>query len=172
MYMYLINMLLVKTANITLQLTGGNNMEGAEKTVTPKPEHLVEEYKEACADIRHYGNFRSWQLAAFIAITGAALTVAFSANVAGNQIYELVVAALGVLVAVAVFILDRRAVDYSDAYIKRWIAIEGQLGLSRLTIGVPKPFLGIKARYAASAIYWGVIIVWFVVVSVGMCNET
>jgi len=135
----------------------------------PKEEHLIEEYKEACADIRHYGNFRSWQMTAFIAITGAGMNVVFSDNASKNEAYQLILALLGVIVAIAFFILDRRAIVYSDAYIERGKLIEGELHLDKLRTGVPSTWF--KARHAALVIYWGTIIAWFMVICTILCSK-
>jgi hypothetical protein len=147
-------------------LQGSNEMEQKpteREEKAPSEAHLIEEYKEIGADLRHYGNFRSWQLPVFVVLTGGLITLLFGPESKVQEFYRWVFGIGGLLITVSFFILDKRARDYWDWYVRRGKEVEKILGLNRLSRGAPRSVnFYVPARWAAWLIYGGAFLFWMI----------
>jgi len=119
---------------------------------------LLEEWKEIRESLRYFGNKRFAQLTVFIAATGFMLKALFDQT---DQRSLLVVRIIGICLSILFFVMEKRTVEYIDAFVKRGEQIEDQLQHIQLIHKRPKKRI-VSGTIATYFLYGLVLSFWVV----------
>lgn len=118
----------------------------------------LEEWKEIRESLRYFGNKRFAQLTVFIAATGFMLNALFDQT---DQRSLFVVRIIGICLSILFFVMEKRTVEYIDAFVKRGEQIEVELQHIQLIHKRPKKRI-VSGTIATYFLYGLVLSFWVV----------
>jgi len=121
-------------------------------------DNAQKEYLDASTNVRHHGTLRFAQLTLFVAITGGLLNGFFAQNTPGRH-GKLVLELLGLVAALAFFIIEVRTARYWLHYRSRAEYLEARLGYEQYST-LPKGKWKLTAQNATRALYLVTILFW------------
>jgi hypothetical protein len=127
-----------------------------------RKEILVEEWKDIRASLRYFGNKRFAQLTVFLATTGFMFKYVLETQAIKCPV---LLAATGAALGIAFFLMERRSVQYWEAFVNRGKEIETEIGDLRIMqtrperSGIRKLLTG---TYATYFIYLLAIVLWII----------
>lgn len=126
---------------------------------------LLEEYKEASADMRHQNFTRFLQLTTFAALNSGLLYILFCPTVLNTIYLQMMFATLGLIITRTFYILDYRSAEYWIWAVDRAKEIEAILNFRRFSRGAPPSRYG-TARRAAWFLYYTAATFWILYIVV------
>jgi hypothetical protein len=122
---------------------------------------LLEEYKEAGQNMRHYANHLAVFLAMFVVATGGLSGIALGINAPKSDIGVLTIRAAGVVVSLAFWLMTESASHLWRHFMLRAAAIEPQLGFKIYTSIRGYPNFRIRpGMWAVRILFIGAIAFW------------
>jgi hypothetical protein len=128
-------------------------------------DNLVEEYKDISENLRHYANMRFKQLTLFSVLTGVILGAIAKGDFRGCASI-IVLKIIGICVVITFGIMEEKAADYWQSFVKRAMQIEEQIGYRQYS-GRPKRRF-ITATNATRFLYLVILVFWIVSFIPGM----
>jgi len=120
----------------------------------------LEEYKELCNNMRHYGNMRFGQLTIFVALMGALFAFVSRNGTMCQQTTTLLQVAT-VVMGAAFWVMEERGADYWHHFKYKARQIEKRLGYEQHKESPPEAIPEFTATNAARVLY--VAIPWFLI---------
>ncbi len=126
-------------------------------------EALLAEWKEIRETLRYFGNKRFAQLTVFIAVTGFLVKACSDIN-SREWMFSL----LGFIICIVFLIMERRSVEYIDAFVDRGKVIEPILKIELIRSrpqknGLDRWLTGTSATYVfygSISIYWLALLIF------------
>lgn len=106
--------------------------------MTEEQQRLLEEYKDAAANMRHYGIMRFTQLSLFAVISGGIAKAFFSPGITVRQ--RILASIIGFVVSMAFWIMEESAADNWWHFHRRASALEPTLGYQQFTTRRSRPY--------------------------------
>ncbi len=119
---------------------------------------LLDEYREAGINVRHYGEVRFKQLTVFLSATAGLGAALFSGTVQAQDVTKRWVLGLGLAVVIAFFVLEERATYYRRAYMYVLLGIERKLEFSQYR-QTRNPFW-LSSRYVYRCLFVFIAVAW------------
>ena len=129
---------------------------------------LQELYKDLSENMRQYTNMRFAQLTIFVALTGSLVVVGFGGSLAKPN--SIVLAVVGILIAVVFWVMEERAADFWHHFKDRAVELESQLNYRQYTdLPTAKGKGWISATNATRLFHYGAILFW-IAFALGWCT--
>ncbi len=120
----------------------------------------LEEYKDLSANMRQYASMRFAQLTLFIAMTAGLFNLLFGSNSTISGLPRDIFKSVGILIAIAFWVMEERAADYWHHFRRRAVELESELGYRQYTTRPVRNF--ISATNAVRLLYGVVVIFWLI----------
>ena len=132
--------------------------ESKKSTALMQPDFL-EEYKDASANMRHYGRMRFAHLALFMVAMGCLLKTVFPPDLGLSKILVVTLKIAGIILTVVFAVLHHRVVCHFQNYRKRAVELEkNYLGFSQHSSRNENP--RVRAATALWVIYLAFLVLW------------
>lgn len=122
----------------------------------------IEEYKEAGANLRHYGNMRFAQLTLLAAVSGGLFTALISKDPCLTESQKILLACLGLLFSGALWVMEERSNQWWQRFFSRAIALEKEIGANQFT---PPQQGCLSATVAVHIVYLVLVLVWLTILA-------
>ncbi len=136
-------------------------LDGNEASMTNSRKTLgdpKDEYLDAGANMRQFGNIRFAQMTVFIAMTAGILTALFQANSSLLLGTRIILKVTGLFITIIFWLMDQRAMDYWNHYRIRAIELEKVLGFRQYTNSPARKFF--SATHTIRILYFGIVVLW------------
>jgi hypothetical protein len=127
---------------------------------------LKEEYLDASANMRAYGNMRFAQLTLYVAITAGLLKLLFTSGPQITCATSRIVALGGCLATIAFGVMEERSSDYWHHFRRRAVDLERELGYKQHTAAPSRKV--ISATNAVRMLYIIMLAFWTTLVILGI----
>ncbi len=127
----------------------------------------IEEYKEAGANLRHYGNMRFAKLTLLAAVSGGLFTALISKDPCLTESQKILLACLGLLFSSALWVMEERSNQWWQRFLNRAIALEKEIDANQFT---PPKQGCLSATVAVRIVYLALVLIWLSILAMTACQ--